>query len=435
MNQSMNRNLIIITALFFVFNLSAQTRLSVEGSGKLYQIAIPQPCAVNGDTENALQISRIISRDLELSGYFEVLNPEAFIESPGKCGDPKQFAWSDWSVLGVDGLVRGQILSNAGNIKVQLYLFDVQLQKLELAKEYSGSEDHLRPIAHRFANEIMKFFTGEFGPFGTKIAFSGKVGRFKEIFVMDLDGHDLRQLTKESSLAQSVSWNRAGSELVFANFRNRQPDMFKISLSGGSPKRITNSQAMELSPKFASDSESFLASISTGQKSDIVMINEDGKTTRNLTSNYAYIDVSPEWSPDYSRIAFVSNRGGGPQIYVMNADGSNPQRISYVSSNYCTSPAWSPKGDKIAFVCRSENRHNIFISSADGNSPVQLTAAGSNEDPSWSPDGRYLVFATNFDRDPVYNLAIIRADGSNLQQITHQRVGSQDPSWSNWLDK
>src|SRR5690606_39003067 len=119
------------------------------------------------------------------------------------------------------------------------------------------------------------------------------------------------------------------------------------------------------------------------------------------------IDISPDWSPDGSRIVFCSNRAGGPQIYTMNADGSNVKRISFVSSNYCTSPSWSPKGDKIAFVCRADAGYNIFTANTDGSQPQQLTSVRSNEDPDWSPDGRYIVFSSNA-RSGVFNISIMR---------------------------
>ncbi|MBX7143258.1 MAG: Tol-Pal system beta propeller repeat protein TolB, partial [Oligoflexia bacterium] len=137
---------------------------------------------------------------------------------------------------------------------------------------------------------------------------------------------------------------------------------------------------------------------------------------------------SANWSPNNDKIVFVSNRGGGPQVYIMDADGNNAQRISFVSSNYCTSPAWSPKGDKIAFVCRADGGFNIFTVNPDGSEAQQLTSTGSNEDPDWSPDGRYIVFSSTFGRG-VFNLALMRADGSNVRRLTNSRGGDFEPTW------
>ena len=113
----------------------------------------------------------------------------------------------------------------------------------------------------------------------------------------------------------------------------------------------------------------------------------------------------------------------------MSASGGNIKRVSFVSSNYCTSPAWSPKGDKLAFVCRAEGRFQIFVSDADGLNAQQLTTYGHNEDPSWAPDGRYIAFASTFGSSKIFNIAMIKSDGTNLKQLTFSNSGYTDPSW------
>jgi TolB protein len=186
---------------------------------------------------------------------------------------------------------------------------------------------------------------------------------------------------------------------------------------------------MELGAKYSADGSSFIASRTVGRESDIVLFNSDGAVLRGLTRANGAIDVSPDWSPDQSKVVFVSNRGGGPQIYVMDANGGNTQRVSFVTSTYCTSPDWAPRGDKIAFVCLAEGRNQLFVANSDGTQPLQLTTYGSNEDPSWSPDGRYIVFATTFGQGRTYNLAIVRLDGSNMRQLTYFKSDALDPAW------
>ncbi len=149
---------------------------------------------------------------------------------------------------------------------------------------------------------------------------------------------------------------------------------------------------------------------------------------RRLTPPNRAIDVSPVPSPDGSEVVFCSNRGGGPQIYRMGIDGSNARRISFVTSNYCTSPSWSPVGDKIAFVCRADGNFQLFVSDSDGSNAVQLTSSGSNEDPEFSPDGRYIVFATT-SFGGGYGIALMRIDGTNLKQLAKSRSGDFEPAW------
>lgn len=424
---------LFIIALFALVlplqGLIAQTDLSIRGSGKLFPIALPKLCIEGAADESAREVVEILTRSLDVSGHFEVLNSNSFIESAGNCAIESGFAYSDWSVIGAEGLVKGIIRLNGNNLSAQLYLHDVPRQRAVLGKEYSGDITYSKQIAYRFANEIMKFFTGDYGVFGSQIVFSSKIGRFKELFLMDMDGSNIRQLTQDRGLAISPSWHPDGSKILYTSYRNRVPDIFSFDLRRGSFAQLTRGIALELGAKYAPDGSNIILSKTIDGESDIILINEDGSFIRNVTRPNGGIDVSPNWSPDGRNVVFCSNRGGGPQIYTMGSDGSNVKRVSFVSSNYCTSPVWSPRGDKIAFVCRADRGFQLFVSNSDGSQPLQLTSLGSSEDPSWAPNGRYLVFSQRLSYGTRYQLALIRPDGTSLRQLTYRKFDDTQPVW------
>lgn len=415
------------TILSFASIAWAQTDLYVRGAGKLIPVAMPKLCLESGEGDAAGQIPAVMSKDLDLSGYFEVLDAKSYIETPGKCAPQESTTYSDWSVIGTEGLIKGTVSNSGREVRVQLYLHDVQKQSVVLAKQYQGDPSQVKMMAHRFANEVMKYYTGFPGVFGTQIAFSSRVGRFKELFVMEMDGSNMRQLTNERGLAISSAWDPSGTKLVYTSFRNRVPDLFLLDVNSKSVKQLTRTSDLEVGAHFL-NSEQIVFSKTEGTDSDIMVMNIDGSGLRRLTPPNRAIDVSPIPSPDGSKILFCSNRGGGPQIYVMGADGSNANRVSFGQSSYCTSPAWAPSGDKIAFVCQSDGGQNIFISNPDGSNTVQLTSVGRNEDPEFSADGRYLTFATT-QFGGAFSIAIMRADGLSMKQITSSRGGDYEPAW------
>ncbi len=409
------------------FNADAQTDIYVRGSVKLIKIALPQLCTLSGAQPGVTRTPpSVIARDLDLSGYFQVLDDKAYIESPGSCAE--QVAYSDWSVLGTEALVRGKILGSGDDLTVQLYLHDVVRQQMVLGKEYRGTEKHLRAIAHKFSNEIMKYFTGEAGPFGSQITYSSRIGRFKELFVMDMDGSNARQLTRDRGLVLSPSFDSGSRKIVYTSYKNRLPDLFVYDLKSNLSTQITRDDALELGGKFLADDKTIMLSRSSGRLSEIVQI-APGAAPRRIVGGDASINVSPVFSPDKSEILFCSNRGGGPQIYRMALGGGSPMRVSHAKSSYCTSPTWSPKGDKIAFVCRGDGGFQLFTANSDGTNPQQLTAGGDNEDPDYSPDGRYVVFATTALSRGEFSLAMMREDGSNMKQLSDGRSGDFEPSW------
>lgn len=425
--------LVFGVSLLLVQPLFGQTDLSVKGSGKLYPIAMPKLCRVSFDSttpiDPASEIPKVLSSDLSISGLFEVLNSNSYIENEGKCEAEGGFAYSDWSVLGAEGLVKGEVEVLGRNVKVKLYLHDVLKQRMVLGKVYEGDISNIPKIAHRFGNEIVKFFTGEAGVFGTQIVFSSKIGRFKDLFLMDMDGTNLKQLTDDHSLNLSPSWSPNGRKLVFTSFKNRIPDLYVMELGTSRRIQVTKGPPLEISPKFDRAGQQILVSRSSGSEAELLLLGEDGSFYRRLTGGAGSIDVSPSWSPDNSEVAFCSNRSGNPQIYVMNSDGTNIRRISFVDSNYCTSPAWSPKGDKIAFVCRADASFNIFTAKPDGTGAVQLTSVGANEEPTWSPDGRYIAFSSTLGLGRTYKIALMMADGSNVKQLTYGLTNDVQPSW------
>lgn len=408
--------------------VSAQTDLYVRGAGKLIPMSVPTLCVESADTRDAGSVPQIMAKNLDLSGYFEILNPRGYIETSGKCGAQEDTVYSDWSAIGAEGLIKGRMAESGGKVRLQLYLHDVQKQAVVLAKQYEGEASQLRKMAHRFSNEVMKYYTGFPGVFGSEISFSSRVGRFKELFVMEMDGSNLRQLTNDRGLALSSAWDPSSSRLVFTSFRNRVPDLFLIDIESKKLRQLTRTTDLEVGAHFLG-SDRIVFSRTEGADSDIMVMNVDGSGPRRLTPPNRAIDVSPVPSPDGRQIAFCSNRGGGPQIYVMEADGSRPRRVSFGQSSYCTSPAWSPRGDRIAFVCRADGGFNIFASDTDGGNAVQLTSVGSSEDPEFSADGRYLTFSTT-QFGGGYSIAIMRSDGLGLKQITSSRGGDYEPAWS-----
>jgi Tol biopolymer transport system component len=107
-------------------------------------------------------------------------------------------------------------------------------------------------------------------------------------------------------------------------------------------------------------------------------------------------DLYPVWSPDRSQVAFASNRDGGFELYVMNADGSEVKRLTNTPEDE-TKPSWSPDGTQIIYVQVKAieadlPEKRLYLISATGDDMQQLTAGPEDDDPDWSPDGRYLAF-------------------------------------------
>ena len=238
-----------------------------------------------------------------------------------------------------------------------------------------------------------------------QIAFSSKRDGNYEIYVMDDDGKNQRRLTNNRHGDWEPSWSPDGKRIVFASERDGH-----VQVEHGWPT------------------------------SEIYVMDNDRGNLLNLTNN-PHDDREPSWSPDGKRIVFMSDRDEPLvyfDIYVMDADGGNLQRLTENRKDD-RDPSWSPDGKRIVFRARREGHfetkfaitYEIYVMDADGGNQQRLTENRKNDMfPSWSPDGKRIVFASDRKGDLVnYEIYVMDTDGGNLQRLTENRVHDWYPSW------
>ena len=165
------------------------------------------------------------------------------------------------------------------------------------------------------------------------------------------------------------------------------------------------------------------------------MSRSDGSAGHRLTDDEA-IDAHPSWSPDGRRIVFASNRGGNTDLYVMDADGTHAHAL-FAGPFVDLDPTWSPDGRWVAFSSASKEgcaveaddcSYHLWVVKADGSGARQITTgSGHDLDPSWSPDGARLVFAS--DRDGDFDIYVVGVDGGEVEQVTNDAGADRMPSW------
>ena len=378
-------------------------------------------------------IADTIVYDLDLSGWFKVLDRAAYIENPQKSGVALgSFDFKDWSTIGAEGLVKGGFTIQGDEVTVELRLFDVFQNKERVGKRYVGRVKDYRRIAHKFADEIINQFTGIPGIFNTRIAYvSTSGGRFKEIHIAHLDGSEKFQLTNNHTINLSPSWTADGKSVLYTSYKDRNSSLYLFELYNGKETKIIPRNGRYLGGKASPDGQFIAATVETAGNSNIILLDRNGNVIRNLTDSPG-IEVSPAWSPDSKQLVFVSDRSGSPQLYIFDMASNKSRRLTY-SGNYNTSPEWSPRGDRVAYTGRVGNRFAIFTIGVDGGEPRKLTAeSADSEDPTWSPDGRFLAFSSN--RAGKYHLYVMQASGENQRRLTGSGGDDTKPSWSPRLE-
>lgn len=387
-------------------------------------IALPLP---KGGSTDAQAFWGVVKRDLELSGYFRVLDPNASLEPATAGVRPGEFDFSAWRPSGAAVLAKTASAMEGANLAVEVWVYEVGTGGKMGARRFTAAPSASRSLAHRVANEIIFLVTGERSFFDTRFTFSGKFGANKEIYVVDADGAGRRQITKNGSINLKPRWSPSGSAIAYTSYLNGNPDLYVADLAKGVIRRVSARAGINTGGAFAPGGGLIALTLSVGSDAEIFTIDAaSGAQVARLTASPG-IDVSPAWSPDGSQIAFVSERSGGPQIYVMSASGGGARRVTFMGGQN-TDPSWSPKGDRIAYVTR-DGGFDVMTTRLDGGGVTRITqGAGDNEDPSWSPEGSYLAFSST--RTGASHIWIASADGSFQAQVTQGGGGYTNPHWS-----
>lgn len=375
------------------------------------------------------QVSQIIADNLRNTGLFKPLGPTGVRAIPVSEVSAPDFGY--WRGATAQALVQGFVRANGdGNLTVGCYLYDVALGT-ELAREgFVVRPADWRRAAHKCSDAIYTRLTGEGPYFDSRVIYVSETGpknrRIKRLAIMDQDGANHRFLTNGQSIVLTPRFSPDERRIAYMSYQNDKPSLYVYDLSNGTQRLLVTNVSLAFAPRFSPDGRWILFTMSVAGNADVYRIAASGGTPQRLTTAPG-IDTGGSYSPDGSRIVFESDRSGSQQLYVMNADGSNQQRISFGGGRYAT-PAWSPRGDLIAFT-RMGGGFRIGVMNPSGGGEKLLTDAWGDEGPSWSPNGRVLLFSRGA-QGPSGKSDIWSVDltGSTSRRIPTQLDGS-DPSW------
>ncbi len=368
------------------------------------------------------EIYQVLQDDLSYSRVFKLIPKEYYTYI--QAFDPQDIRFKDWASIQANILITGAVeVAAEDRIVFTIKVYDVNSEKFIFGRNFGGKKEFARLIAHRAADDMMKYF-GEKAIFNSKLVFISSRDGNNELYIMDYDGQRQKRVTYNQDVDILPTWSADNEKILYTSYRKNNPDLYMFNLYAGKTEMIATGQA-NYGADWSREEEKVVYTSTRSGNAEIYLKDMRTGKEKQLTFNPA-IDTTPCWSPSGDEIAFTSQRGGTPQIYLMNADGTNMRRITH-DGNYYDSPAWSPDGTRIAYVARIESRFDVYVYNLKDNTVVKMTEqSGRNENPTWSPDGRHLIFAS--DRSGTYQLYTIDYDGTNLRQLTFTGENKM-PEW------
>lgn len=326
------------------------------------------------------------------------------------------------------------------------YVYDIQRKELLFGRSYNAPLKDLRSVGHTFCNDLIEKLSGKKAFFLTKFVVSrSTTNGASEIFMMDWDGANQKQITSSKNIAVSPSWAPNGQIISYSLFnyhsriKARNADLYIYDLKSGKGTILSAVKGLNTTASFFPDMSGAVVRISPSNgTTDLYRISFDGMKKQPITHGpRGAMNVEPAISPDGKKMAFSSDRSGKAMIYIYDFESQKESRVTF-AGQYNASPAWSPDGTKLAFAAHLENHFDIYIMDVNGKNLQKITAAkktngrsASNEDPSFSPDGRLILYRSN--RSGNYQLYATTVDGKSDYRLTFDKHNYSRPQWSPFL--
>lgn len=383
------------------------------------------------------QVQAILGRDLRYSDRYEMLDSLP----RGMVGEGIDYGF--WDQMNATWLLAGQVEGTGNGYELVLDLHNVVYAELREQGRFRipdpMSED-FRMAVHRISDQVVEWISGEPGMAASRIAFSRILdGGIQEIYLVDSDGENMRRITNNGDLTKSPTWHPSGEKIAYVRSVEFAPhQIFEHDLSTGRVMAMDPGRDGQLAtPTYHPNGRELAFGLMGVNRTGLFSYDVENRCCLRHLQGGRWEDLSPTFSPDGDRIAFTTNRLGEaiPQIYLASSrEGGRAELVSpHVpgTAGYFTSPDWSPTSDQVVFHGRTNRygRYQILVADVNDRRPVVtlLTNDGNNEDPSWAPDGRHIVFAG--ERSYGYGLFVVDIKSGRIRPLV-SNIRPVAPEWS-----
>ncbi len=418
----------IVSLLFLHFFISSATAadrvyLDVTSSG-VRKINFAVPWFQNKSLPQQKQplgreLADALAKSLEFHGIISIIPHDQY--------GGNQTA--DWKKLAADYVVLGQYSDSGDAVNLEMRLLDAASDEVLLGKSYSGTRQQKEKMIFRFCDSIIETLTGKPGIANSQIAFVNREGSVKEVFLTDILGKSLRQVTRHKYLAVSPKFIPGGPYLSYTSYHNGTQALYITDLrQDKTTQAVSRRKGLNLAPAWSSDGQKMVLTLSKDGNPDLFLMDRKGEIIEKLTERSG-INVSPAWSPDEANLVFVSDRSGKPQLYLMDMRNRKVRRLTFEGTENAE-PNWSPTENLIVFSSLRDGVYQLFtMNPLTGEEPKQLTSDPSHhESPCWSPDGNQVIFVKrDGQKQQLYG---IMKNGSFERKLFNIPGSQTFPQWS-----
>jgi len=379
-----------------------------------------------------VDLAEIVASDLNRSGVLNSMNRAALPANPHYSNQVK---YQRWRSAGQDYLVVGRVLEKSpGVYNIEFQLLDVLKQKQLLGRSMPAKTRNLRSRAHQISDFIYEQITGTRGAFNTRIAYvraQKNAARKYVLQVADTDGFNAQNVLESDEPIMSPSWSPDGKSLAYVSFENERPEIFIQHLATARRSKVAGFRGLNSAPSWSPDGKFLALVLSKDGSPDVYTLNTATKRLKRLTKHRS-IDTEPVWTSDGRAIIFTSDRAGSPQLYQVNANGGKPKRLTF-EGRYNTAASLSPDGKFVAMVHGDKGQYKIAQYERETGNLIVLTDSSLDESPSFSPNGKMLLYASTRGNNGF--LFAVSIDGRAKHKLSDQAGDIREPVWGPFESK
>ena len=379
-----------------------------------------------------VDLAQIVASDLNRSGVLKAMDRDQLPATPR---DSKQVQYARWRNVGQDYLVVGRVLEKTpGLYTIEFQLLDVLKQKQLVGRSMPAKKRNLRSRAHQISDFIYEQITGTRGAFDTRIAFvraQPDAARKFVLQVADTDGFNPQNVLESDEPIMSPSWSPDGKSLAYVSFESKRPEIFIQQLATARRTKVSGFRGINSAPSWSPDGKHLALVLSKDGSPDIYTMNTATRRLKRLTQHRS-IDTEPVWTQDGRTIIFTSDRSGSPQLYEVSVDGGKPKRITF-EGRYNSAANLSPDGRYIAMVHGDRGKYKIAQLDRESGNLIVLTDSALDESPSFSPNGKMLLYAST--RGSNGFLFAVSIDGRAKHKLSDQAGDIREPVWGPFKSK
>ena len=255
-----------------------------------------------------------------------------------------------------------------------------------------------RPLGQAYQLTYAANYDPSMSPDGKKIVYISVVDGREQLFLMNSDGSNSTQITRDDSNHEDPAWSPDGKKIAFVYIKENLEIISIMNVDGTGVERLSPSNSKAIHPNWSPNGEKLAYctddDLAPPRKNDSDIMVIDMSTRQIKTLITGGVNTYPAFSPDGKHIAFRRMLGEmNSEVFVADIDGTNAKNISSHPA-FDGWPAWSPDGKRIAFASNRNSSYQIFTMNPDG-TDVRLVANtdGRGTAPKWSVDGERIYFS------------------------------------------